>query len=302
MKIAILGGGAMGSVFGGCLSVHNQVTIVEVNQELVSVLRDKGICIVEPDGTREVFSPNVVADTAGMGPADLVIVFVKSMYSEDALRKNQSLIDSHTCLMTLQNGSGHEDTLLKFADARHVIIGTTQHNACMESLGVVRHGGKGQTVIGGLSDDCVSLEAVAEVFRQSGLECETSGQVRRMIWKKLFTNVSVSALTGVFQCPLGFIRDNEDAWELCRILVKEAADVANAEGMRFDLKETLDEVEAVCRNSPDGITSICADMKAGRKTEVDSISGSVVRAGEKMGVPTPGHLFLVHFIHAMERR
>lgn len=302
MRIAVLGGGAMGGLFGSYLSRCNEVTVIDVNRELVSVVETQGMRITEPDGSENVFHPHAASGSAGMKPVDLVIIFVKSMYSAGALQANCGIIGPDTCLMTLQNGSGHEETLLKFADAQHIIIGTTQHNAKVEKIGVVHHGGAGGTMIGRLAGDNGSLEEMARNFSGCGLECSISGQVRRMIWDKLFTNVSASVLTGVLKCPLGFIRSNPNAWAVCTMLVGEAVEVARAKGMEFDLQEKLGEVAAVCENSPEGITSICADMKAGRSTEVDTISGSIVRAGRKNGVPTPAHSLVVHLVHAMEEQ
>lgn len=292
----------MGGLFGSYLSRRNEVTVIDVNSRLVSVIKEQGLRVIEPDGSEGVYRPGAAQSSAGMEPVELVIVFVKAMYSEGALRDNSGIIGPDTYLMTLQNGSGHEDTLLEFADAEHVIIGTTQHNAKVEKIGVVRHGGSGGTMIGRLSGDNGPLEAVAEAFEGCGLECACSAEVRRMIWNKLFTNVSASVLTGVLKCPLGFVRKNPDAWAVCSMLVREAVEVARAEGMEFDLQAKLEEVEAVCRNSPEGITSIYADISAGRNTEVDTISGSVVRAGIKCGVPTPANSLVVHLIHAMEER
>ena len=123
-----------------------------------------------------------------------------------------------------------------------------------------------------------------------------------MIWNKMFTNVSASALTGALQVPLGFISADEHAWQLCCQLIREAVDVAAALGMDFDYDEKVAEVKAVCDKSPNGLTSIYADLRDGRRSEVDTISGSIVRAGVKAGVPTPSHRFLVGLIHAMENR
>jgi hypothetical protein len=85
-------------------------------------------------------------------------------------------------------------------------------------------------------------------------------------------------------------------------LIREAVDVAAALGMDFDYDQKVAEVKAVCDNSPKGLTSIYNDLKNGRRSEVDTISGSIVRAGEKAGVPTPNHAFMVALIHAMEDR
>lgn len=300
MRIAILGAGAMGSLVGGYLSRHNEVCLVDVNRELVETINRQGVRITEPDGKAETFHPTASADTAGMPPADLIVVFVKSMYSYSALENNRGLIGPDTFLMTLQNGSGHESTLLKFADAAHVVIGTTMHNSAMTAPGVVRHGGSGASHIGRLEGDAAPLQPIADTFTKCGLETTCSTNVQRLIWEKLFTNASASVLTGILQTPLGYISGNEDAWALCEALIQEAVAVANGDHMGFDAQEQIAVVHALCENSAEGLTSIYADLRDGRRSEVDSISGSVIRASRRNGVPAPGHELIVRIIHAME--
>jgi len=107
-------------------------------------------------------------------------------------------------------------------------------------------------------------------------------------------------LTGVLQVPLGYIAENESAWAICETLVREAVAVAAGEGIVFDAEEKIAEVRGVCERSPKGLTSIYADLRDGRKTEVDTISGSVVRASGRNGVPAPTHAAMVRLVHAME--
>lgn len=300
MKIAVLGSGAMGGLFSAYLSKNNDVTVIDVNPALVEAVNAEGMRVREPDGSITAYHPKAVLSTGGMAVVDLVIIFVKSMFAESALSANRGIIGPDTWLMTLQNGSGHEDLLSKFTDEEHIIIGTTQHNANISELGVSNHGGSGITHLGCVAGDVARLQPVADAFTSCGLEADVSGGVQKMIWNKMFTNVSASALTGALQVPLGFIASDEHAWTLCCRLIREAVDVAAGMGMEFDYDAKVAEVKAVCENSPNGLTSIYADLKNGRKTEVDTISGSIVRAGSKCGVPTPSHAFLVELIHAME--
>lgn len=104
--------------------------------------------------------------------------------------------------MTLQNGSGHEDVLKQFVDDAHVIIGTTQHNSAVTTIGEIRHGGSGMTHLGNLTGDVKPLEPIAQVFTESGLEADCVANVQKLIWQKMFTNVSASVLTGILQVPL----------------------------------------------------------------------------------------------------
>ena len=117
-----------------------------------------------------------------------------------------------------------------------------------------------------------------------------------------FTNVSLSVLTGVLQVPIGFIATDEYAWNMTVILIKEAMQVAKAMGLEFNEEEMIERVRNTSLNSPEGRTSIYADLKAGRRTEVNTISGAVVRAGEKTGVDVPTHRMIVNMVHAMEDR
>lgn len=300
MRIAVIGAGAMGALYGGYLSRGNDVLLVDVNQRQVDAINGQGLKIHEPDGSVTLCRPRAVVSTEGEAPADVVVLFVKAMFSKSALESNRSLIGPDTYLMTLQNGSGHEDTLLGFADRAHVIIGSTQHNSAVVDFGEIRHGGSGRTVIGPVEGDAARLAPIAEAFSACGLETVCDGGVQKLIWGKMFTNVSVSVLTGVLQVPMGYIVSNPHAWALCEQLVREAVAVAAGEGLEFSAEEKIAEVRGVCERSPQGLTSIYADLRDGRKTEVDTISGSVVRASRRNGVPAPTHEAIVALVHAME--
>ncbi len=301
MRVVVLGAGAMGMLYGGYLSAKNDVTLIDVDASKVSQIKEQGITILEPNGTSKHFSPKAAASSEGMPQADLVIVFVKAMFSASALSANQALIGPDTFVFSMQNGSGHEDVLSQFAaDAEHVVLGTTQHNSSIVGPATIRHGGAGPTFFGAMEGKPAALEEMAANFTQCGLDCSTSSEIRKMIWHKMFTNVSASALTGILQMPLGFLVESSEAWSLTETLLREAVQVANGDGMGFDEEAIVNEVHTHLENARGGITSIQADLRDGRKTEVDTISGSVVRASRRNGVPAPSHEFVVHLVHALE--
>ena len=102
--------------------------------------------------------------------------------------------------------------------------------------------------------------------------------------------------------PIGFIAEDEYAWNMTVTLIKEAMQVAKAMGLEFDEDEMIERVRNTSINSPEGRTSIYADLKAGRLTEVNTISGAVVKAGDRLGVPVPSHKLIVNMVHAMENK
>lgn len=302
MKIAILGAGAMGMLFGSYLSQHNQVWLIDIDEKRIEKINADGVVVCEKNGEDRIYRPLAAASAAGLGTMDLVLVFVKSMFTVSALENNRSLIGPDTYLMTLQNGAGHEAKLLQFADEGHVIIGSTQHNSSVIANGHVNHGGSGQTSIGLLNGHSNEIQSIAENFTACGLDCCISMEIKRQIWTKLFTNTAASSLTAVLQVPLGFILDNPFACSLMERMVKEAVSVANAEGLGFDEEKVIVGIKTVLANGRAGYTSIYADIKNGNRTEVDTISGSVVEKAKEYGIPVPCHETIIALIHAMENK
>ncbi len=300
MKIAVIGAGAMGSIYGGHLSLHNEVYLVDTNASVVEQINANGLQIDE-DGTTNVYHPKAVSDASDLGPMDLVILFVKSIYSKVALAGNRNLIGPDTRLLTLQNGAGHEDILGEFAPQDRIVIGTTEDNGAVLGMGHVRRGGEGRTNVGMLVEDADGfLPKLKEAFDACGFQVRIHDNIQQLIWDKLFTNVSLSAVTGILQVDMGFIAADEYAWAMTRTLIHEAVLTAAAAGLTFDEEALVEKVRKTSQNSPNGCTSIRADLRDGRKTEVDTISGAVVRAAHKYGVAVPSHEFVVNMVHAME--
>ena len=302
MRIAVIGAGAMGSIYGGHLSQHNEVILVDTNQQVVEQINKNGL-LVDENGTSVSYQPKALCDTSEEKPVDLVILFVKALFSRAALENNSALIGSDTRLMTLQNGAGHEDLLKEFVSEDRVIIGTTEDNGAVLGLGHVRRGGTGVTNVGMLTEDRDGfLDRLKENFDSCGFEVRIHENIQYLIWDKLFTNVSLSALTGVLQVDMGYIAADEFAWKLCCQLIHETILTAAAAGLEFDEEAVKEKVRKTSLNNPHGCTSIRADLRDGRRTEVDTISGAVVRAASRYGVDVPGHTFVVNLVHGMEGR
>ena len=300
MKIAVLGAGAMGSIYGGHLSMNNDVYMIDKKEDLVKKISADGLKLYENDKD-VVYHPKALLSSEGIGEVDLVIIFVKALYSRAALMENKAIIGDNTYVLTLQNGAGHEDIIEEFVPKERIIIGTTEDNGAILDNGYVRRGGKGKTNIGMLVEDRNNMLVKVKVCLDGcGFDTHIYDNIQQLIWDKLFTNVSLSALTGVLQVPIGFIAEDEYAWNMTVTLIKEAMQVAKAMGLEFDEDEMIERVRNTSINSPEGRTSIYADLKAGRLTEVNTISGAVVKAGDRLGVPVPSHKMIVNMVHAME--
>ncbi len=302
MRIAVIGAGAMGSIYGGHLALHNEVYLVDTNPEVVKTINDRGI-LLEESGEDHVYQPKAVTDTSGLPEMDLVILFVKALFSRAALNGNKNLIGPKTYILTLQNGSGHEDILGEFVPVERIIIGTTEDQGTILGMAHIRHGGTGGTNLGMLVPDAEGmLPKLKETMDQCGFRAKIHENIQQLIWNKLFVNVALSAVTAVLNVKMGFIAKDPYAFALSSQLLHEAVTVAHALGLEADEGHLLQEIKETSERVPEGVTSICADLSKGRKTEVDTISGSVIRAAKKCGIAVPAHEFLVNMVHAMENR
>ena len=275
----------MGGIYGARLSLHNDVTLIDTNRELVDHVRRHGL-VLEEGGVETTFHPGMACDAEGLAPADLVILFTKALYSRDALEGARSVIGEDTCLMSLQNGAGHEED-----------------NGAVLGPGRVHHGGSGVTNIGlAAGDDVLLLERIRSAFEPCGFDVRIHSDIRRLVWDKLMTNVSLSALSAILQCDMSFIAADGHAWSLCTALVDEALMVAEAQGLHFDRDAVLEKVRTTSLSNPGGYTSIMKDMQNGRRTEVDTISGAVVTAAHEHSLQVPRHEMIVSLIHAFEAK
>lgn len=302
MNIAVLGPGAMGQLFGGYLSRENHVTLIGRNPAVMEQIRTNGILIRENDGAERIFHPDAQVGPADLAPVDLLILFVKAGALEAALSTNRNLIGPDTLVLTLQNGSGHDELMRRFAPEQNILIGTTQQGSYRLSDTAICHSGLGSTAFGGIFGDSSRFAHLAELFTRCGFPAEVTDGIQGMIWNKLMINASSSILSGVLQTAQGYIAEDPDAWALAEKLIRELCAVATADGWPFDPEEQIDRVRSHLRKAPAGFTSVYADIKAGRVTEANVITGAVVRAGYRLGVPTPTHETILALVHAMERR
>ncbi len=299
MNIAVLGAGAMGCLYGAYLSQNHAVTLIDISQAQVNSINESGLLLREKD-TEKTFFPRAAMSGEDIGAVDLVIVFVKSIHTYQALAENRTLIDDKTLVMTLQNGAGNDRDILNFAAKENIVIGTSKHNSVTVGFGQVHHTASGATTLGTMDPTSKADERAGEIIRSAGFEVVISDDIQRIIWSKLFINMSINTLTALLQTKIGYMSRNKYAWDFARRVVYEAVDVAEADGTYFDRREALEMVRKVCEDVPDGYSSMYQDRQRKVLTEIDKINGAVVEQAKLYGVPTPYNALIVDLIHAIE--
>jgi len=304
MKICILGSGALGSTIGGVLTEGGlEVYLIDPWTEHVNAMNRQGL-ILREDSSERAVKVRAATDCQGIGPADLILVLVKSYHTREAIKNAGPMIGDQTVVLSFQNGLGNEDILAEVVGKERVIGGRTFAGGVLLSPGHVITGRKGkQTYIGELNGRVTErVNKIAEQFNQTGLETIISSNIIGIMWDKLLINVATGALSGMTRLPYGELYKVKEVMDCAVEAVSEAIAVAKAMGVELTITDPKKIWLKAAENlPPDFKASMLQDIEKGSRTEIDSINGSVVRLGEKHGIPTPVNRVLVAGIKGIEQ-
>jgi len=302
MKIVIVGGGAMGSLFGVLLTYSGEeVWVVDINKEHITTVRSVGLTF-EEEGNLRVLSMNATTDITSPGKADLVLFFVKTYHTERAVSDALVLEKEDTIFLTLQNGLGNEEVICRKVDPKKVMLGVTGHGATLVGPGHIRHAGKGKTFVGELDHRITDrARRIAEIFSEADIETEAAPNIHDLVWDKLLINAGINALTALTELKNGQLLDHPETLRLMEALVSEAAEVARKKGIRID-GDPVEKVKAVAQATRDNRSSMGQDFDYRRRTEIDVINGAIVREAERLGIPAPFNRTVTDLIKVIERK
>ena len=221
-RVAIVGAGAMGCLFGAQLARTGVgVLLVDVDRRLVDLIRRDGVTVVR-DESEQVTRVPATADPGEHEPVAAAIVLVKGYHTAAAAAFAQPLVGPDTVVASLQNGWGNEAILADELGEGRVLAGVTYHSATTRGPATVSHNAGGPTFLGpwgsAALDDCAVL---ARAFQDAGLDCVVTADVLTEVWKKLVFNaagLAVGALTGLD--PRG-VAANREVAELVFALARE---------------------------------------------------------------------------------
>lgn len=289
MRIAVVGAGAMGSVFGGLLAqAGEEVTLIDVWREAVEAINSQCLRVEEKSGETRTMRVRATTDPADVGPVDLVLVFVKCYHTEDAMRRAAPLLGPETVVLSLQNGWGNAPRIAAIVGEERVLIGVTYHSATVLGPGHVQHAGRGMTFIGELNGTMSDrLQRVAGAFNAAGIEVTPTPEVLRQIWSKLALNVCTLPTSALLRFYAGQLIQHEGTLNLMRSLLREVIAVARAQQITLDFDERWEAIAGLLERASGAKASMLQDVEKGRRTEIDVVNGAIVDAGRRMDIPTP---------------
>lgn len=302
-KVAIVGCGAMGSVYAGLMAhAGHEVYGITLWPDHAAAIQEKGLRVSGISGDKTVRLAAASTTTEGIGVCDLVIIATKAFDVKFAASDALPLIGPQTVVQTIQNGVGSPDAAAQILPADQMAVGVVGgYGASVPEPGHAHHNGFEVTWFGkyaGLSDE--QLEGSADIWRSSGFKVALHDDVQSMVWKKLIMNVAFSGTSCATGLTIGQILGDANAWKVGRGCSEEAVAVCEAQGINLGIADPIAHVQSLGGKISNARPSMLLDSLAGRRGEIDAINGAISRLGAKLGVPTPTNDVVVAIVKAKE--
>jgi 2-dehydropantoate 2-reductase len=291
MRVLVMGAGGLGSYYGAVLARAGHDVAFVARGAHLAAMRERGL-EVRSNG-RTIFQRPVRAAgspaEAGAAP-ELVLFTTKTYDTDDAATALRAILDRRTAVLTFQNGVESVDRLGAILGPERMLAGTSYIAVTVAEPGLVTQTEPpAPRITVGEPDGAVTprLESIAGAFADAGVEVAVTTDPRRAAWEKFALLSAHATFTSACELPVGDIRPVDEAMALYRTLFGESVAVARAEGVTLP-DDYVERMLALIRSMPPGTkSSMQRDVEAGRRVELEQITGSIVRLARRHGVRTP---------------
>ena len=285
-KIAVVGAGAVGGYFGGMLARAGAPVVFIGRPVFADAVKRHGL-LLDTVRFKENLKVEASTELAAARAAEIVLFCVKTTDTAATARELAPLLAKNALVVSMQNGVDNADQI-HATSGLHALAAAVYVAASVPAPGVVKHVGRGDLVVGPKNQ---ATERVASVFGRAGVPCKISDHLATELWTKLVWNCGLNAISALGKATYGDIIANDDARQLVEGAVFEVIFVAKSAGVRLpmfeDPKAAMVGAYKVAESMAATRSSTAQDMMRGKKTEIDSLNGFVVRKGRELGVPTP---------------
>ena len=293
MEILIVGTGAMASLIGARLAAHAQVTLLGTWKQGMEVVRRDGLHL-EENGELCRAEVEVASHPEQCAGARTALVLVKSWQTARAAKMLSQCLATDGIALTLQNGLGNLEILQAALGQERTAMGVTTLGASLLAPGRVRPGGVGPTHVASHP----RLEPVVDLLQSAGFEVRSTEDLAGLVWGKLAINAGINPVTALLEIPNGEVLRHARAYRVMVEAAREAAGVAEASGVRLPYADAAIAAEQVAERTAKNSSSMLQDIKRGAPTEIDAISGAIVKEGRRLGTKTPVNRTLWNLVSA----
>ena len=285
-QIMVVGAGSVGGFFGAHLAKNNPNVSFLLRPRTLQAVKRNGLTIKSAKGNFTVHPP-AASNPRELATPDLIILAVKAYDLDEVMTQLEPVLTDRTVILTLQNGIDTEDRIIARLHRDCVVGGVAFIYSKIVEPGVIEHYKRGGVAIGELmGHKSERLSQIAEIFKQAGISCQLSEDIRKSKWEKMCWNCVFNPLTVVIDDKVAKALDHPEMAGVIRQIVGEVAAVSAAVKVPL-APDMAEKVVKWTQELRDIHTSMYDDWKAKRPTEIDYLNGYIVRVGRELGIPTP---------------
>jgi 2-dehydropantoate 2-reductase len=303
VKIAVVGCGAMGSVYAVLFSeAGHDVRGVDSWPEHVKAIRENGLWVEGASGDRLVGNVDVSETTDGIGLCDLVIVATKASGVSSAASSLGPLLGPDTAVITIQNGLGSGERIAQNVDPGRVVVGVAEaFGASVLAPGRVHHNSMKLIRLGELHGGMTKrLEELTALWSEAGFTAKCFEDINQLVWEKFVCNVAFSGPCTVFERTMGEMLDDSIAWGVVSECAAEAYRSGIAQGVNFSYRDPEAYVREFGERMPRARPSMLLDHMAKRRSEIDAINGMVPVVAREVGTQAPYNEVVSEIVRSRE--
>jgi len=298
MRIGVMGAGAVGTYVGALLAGTYDVVLIG-RPDVVDAINDHGIRV---SGKTELHvRAEASADPAALEGCEIVLLTVKSYDTAEAAGLVANAVPM-AMLVTLQNGLDNDESVKRSAPGLKSCAAVTSFGVTYLGPGHVRHAGVGDTVIGRMASSPSEAQRTAGILTEGGLPMNFVDNIRGHIWLKGIVNHCINPLTVIHRCKNGVLLEHEEYREHMKGLCAEAIAVVRAMEITLPTDDVLGRVVEVARLTADNRSSMLQDVDREKRTEIDSITGHIIRSGTKLGLELSLSSFVYYEVKDLEAK
>lgn len=291
MKIAIMGTGGIGGYYGGLLArAGHDVTFIARGAHLQAI-RTNGLQVKSVYGDFTIAPAQATDAPAEVGLVELVLVCVKTSDTDRAAQAIKPMVGPGTAVMSLQNGIDAAERIGSVVGMEHMLGGATWISSAIEAPGVIRQVSQFRRIVLGELDGPRSVtpraQAVFEALTSSGATVELSDNILKVLWTKFVFIAGISGVGSLVRLEIGDYRAVPETRALMAALMRDVEAVGRASGVALDADVVQQALAFIDNAAPSIKPSMQRDVETGRRSELDSMIGVIMRKGRELGVPTP---------------
>jgi 2-dehydropantoate 2-reductase len=289
MRVAVMGAGAIGLLYGGWLQQAGADVTFMARGERLEALRTSAI---NAEGSLSFTLDHVqaIARPEEIAPVDAILLCVKlydlhtaAVFALPALKPDGTLI-------AIQNGVRVFELLRPLLPAAQIAIGPVYSIAKLRGPTSVSYGGQARVIVGNPECDVSAIvKAIIGAWRHAGVDASITKDIDTILWMKFIGVATGSALNCLTRLSAGFVYHDETLLKYVRQSIDEVMAVGRAVGITFAEGTGERTLAFLASFPPDAVASMRLDLDDGKKLELDGLSGEVVRLGKLHGIPTPLH-------------